>query len=199
MMQTEPQKVKSEAAYSFVLPVSHERMTCTCEDSFNAPTLPPACCEDDAGYFAPPMWMMCGLLLLEHPLGWHPKSHLRNCGQSCGCCRSHNSEDGCNCEACYTGWILSCVSRSARVCLRLYIKRSYARQMQAAPDISETLETPPTHQPLAPNVDGSWDYFVAHSITVSRATFAEINNNVMKLLKAINARRARNKQKGRSL
>ena len=70
--------------------------------------------------------------------------------------------------------------------------------MQAAPDISETLETPPTHQPLAPNVDGSWHYFVAHSIKVSRATFAEINNDVMKLLKAMDVRRAREKKEDRS-
>ena len=67
--------------------------------------------------------------------------------------------------------------------------------MQAAPDISETLETTPTHQPLAPNVDGSWHYFVAHSIKVSRATFAVINNDVMKLLKAMDVRRARNKKR----
>ena len=65
--------------------------------------------------------------------------------------------------------------------------------MQAAPDISETLETPPTHQPLAPNVDGRWHYFVAHSIKASRATFAEINNKVMKLMKTMNARRTKKK------
>ena len=72
------------------------------------------------------LWTEIAPLLLEHPAGWHPRRHLECCGQSCGCCRSHNIEDaheGGNCQPCFTGWVLSCVSRSARVGLRAYSRR----------------------------------------------------------------------------
>ena len=156
MIKEESQEVESEAPYSFDSPRSDEKVSCTSEDSLIATTAPPARCDEAASCFAHRLWMMCALLLLEHPLGWHPKTHFRECDQSCGCCRSHNIEDGRNCEACYTGWVLSCVSRSALVCLRLYISRSYTRRLQTTPDMSETIETQPTHQPLAPDVVGNF-------------------------------------------
>ena len=51
--------------------------------------------------------------LLYHDPEWNIRSHFGMCGQSCGCCRSHNPEDAgpdCNCEACYTGWVLTTIS-----------------------------------------------------------------------------------------
>ena len=51
--------------------------------------------------------------LLYHDPKWNVRSHFGVCGQSCGCCRSHNAEDAgpeSNCEACYTGWVLTTVS-----------------------------------------------------------------------------------------
>jgi guanyl-specific ribonuclease Sa len=96
-----------------------------------APAAPAAAPGEDAsghafGLLQHCLWTEIAPLLLEHPAGWHPRRHLECCGQSCGCCRSHNIEDaheGGNCQPCFTGWVLSCVSRSARVCLRAYSRR----------------------------------------------------------------------------
>ena len=74
--------------------------------------------------------------LLEHPAVWRPKGHFGECGQNCGCCRSHNPEDaaeGCNCQCCFTGWELSSVSTSIRRGLRTYITRWQDRQFSPSP------------------------------------------------------------------
>ena len=51
--------------------------------------------EDEVQFFGP-------------DFGWTPHQHWldrngesRGCGQGCGCCRSHNPEDGPNCDSCY--------------------------------------------------------------------------------------------------
>ena len=62
-------------------------------------------------------WQTTAPFLVDHPVTWDPETHFGYCGQSCGCCRSHNPEDaceGCNCQPCFTAWVLSCVSRSTR-------------------------------------------------------------------------------------
>ena len=68
-----------------------------------------------------------GLLIMSfiifHEFPWTPRRHFGRCGQSCGCCRSHNPEDGRNCEECYDGWTLTTVSRAFRD-----MTQKYARQ-----------------------------------------------------------------------
>ena len=61
---------------------------------------------------------------------WLPRGHWlgHGCGQACGCCRSHNVEDaeeGCNCQPCYTGWILTTVDTSTRAAVAQYVTDQY--------------------------------------------------------------------------
>ena len=61
---------------------------------------------------------------------WCPDRHDGDCGQSCGCCRSHNIEDGCVCEECYFGWTLTCVSTNCFYQARMYaqgLRRCFCR------------------------------------------------------------------------
>ena len=72
--------------------------------------------------------------LLHHgPEPWTRKGHwvFGGCGQSCGCCRSHNPEDAApdaNCVVCYQGWVVTTVSRGwkeqAQACARQYSRRN---------------------------------------------------------------------------
>jgi hypothetical protein len=68
------------------------------------------------------LWPKILSFLLHHcnwgdwPCGsWKKRGHWPGgCGQSCGCCRSHNPEDAapnCNCERCYTGWVMTTVCK----------------------------------------------------------------------------------------
>ena len=53
---------------------------------------------------------------------WTKLRHYGHCGQSCGCCRGHNTEDsapvemwyGLNCELCINGWVWTTVSKGMR-------------------------------------------------------------------------------------
>ena len=59
---------------------------------------------------------------------WARRRHFGSCGQSCGCCRSHNPEDagpGMNCQPCYTGWILCTVSKGVKVASTSYARRTF--------------------------------------------------------------------------
>ena len=74
-------------------------------------------------------WDSAVPFIVEHEGAWDPETHFGQCGQSCGCCRSHNPEDaceGCNCQLCFTAWVLSCVSRSAHSALGTYVRQNYA-------------------------------------------------------------------------
>ena len=68
-----------------------------------------------------------GLLIMSfiifHDFPWTARRHFGWCGQSCGCCRSHNPEDGENCEECYAGWILTTVSRGFRDMTQKYARK----------------------------------------------------------------------------
>ena len=82
--------------------------------------------------------------LLHHgPEPWTRQNHwvFGHCGQSCGCCRSHNLEDAgpdANCELCYHGWIVTCVSRgwkaSAQACARKYSRQNALCKCGTCPD-----------------------------------------------------------------
>ena len=61
---------------------------------------------------------------------WTCLLHFGSCGQSCGCCRSHNREDaapGMNCQPCYTGWILRTVSHGIKGAAASYACRTFHR------------------------------------------------------------------------
>ena len=82
--------------------------------------------------------------LLHHgPYPWIRKEHwvFGQCGQSCGCCRSHKAGDGgagANCEACHQGWIVSSVScgwkESARTFARKYSRENVLCKCGTCPD-----------------------------------------------------------------
>ena len=74
-------------------------------------------------------WWCIGLLVFfpvpktkEEPGPWTCSKHFNACGQSCGCCRSHNREDHgpcvmfseCNCSYCMNGWVLTTISPGIR-------------------------------------------------------------------------------------
>ena len=77
------------------------------------------------------IWAAVVPFLLRHPpttvygslRRWWPRHHYMSCGQSCGCCASHNPEDAhpdFNCEGCYLGWVLTTVSRQACATTQAY-------------------------------------------------------------------------------
>jgi len=85
----------------------------------------------------------------DNSLGrWSREDHWGCCGQSCGCCRSHNIEDGRCCEPCFDGWVMSRVSRDVRRAVQRFVSqyprfserklRSKANQFPAAPASSES-------------------------------------------------------------
>ena len=54
-----------------------------------------------------------------HEKPWSVFRHFSCCGQSCGCCRTHNSEDWpSGCECCIDAWTLMCVSKEWLSCIR---------------------------------------------------------------------------------
>ena len=62
---------------------------------------------------------------------WKPHGHFGHCGQSCGCCRSHNRDDAgfdMNCDPCYAGWILTQVSQRVLAATKSYARRTYGCQ-----------------------------------------------------------------------
>ena len=64
--------------------------------------------------------------IVHHPHDWTPIGHFGFCGESCGCCRAHNSEDWLTgCIACAEAWELSCVCKGWSRCLKL-LASSYA-------------------------------------------------------------------------
>ena len=67
-------------------------------------------------------------LLLDHgPERWTPADHWleRRCNWRCGCCRTLFLGDGENCEHCYIGWTLMCVSRAHLKYVRAYVVRRW--------------------------------------------------------------------------
>ena len=51
--------------------------------------------------------------LLLHPTGWDRNKHFFFCGETCGCCCSHDPEDaGKGCDACYNAWTLTQLCRN---------------------------------------------------------------------------------------
>ena len=80
-----------------------------------------------------PIWNEVSPLLLDHVDWWCTKRHYGYCGQSCGCCRSHNPEDGENCQPCWQGWILTCINQLARTRVRAYI-RNWKRIQPPTPE-----------------------------------------------------------------
>ena len=68
------------------------------------------------------VWQEVIAFLVEHPTSWGPADHFGWCGQSCGCCRSHVSEAGMNCQACWLGWMLTTICSDIRARLKQYMQ-----------------------------------------------------------------------------
>lgn len=60
------------------------------------------------------IWRLVMPYIQEHEPPWEARGHRGHCGQSCGCCKSHNPEDGANCEECYDGWVTKTVCKTLK-------------------------------------------------------------------------------------
>ena len=67
------------------------------------------------------IWRLVMPYVLEHGPLWKVRGHWGHCGQSCGCCRSHNPEDGANCSECYDGWVMTTVCKTFKGYAQHYV------------------------------------------------------------------------------
>ena len=84
---------------------------------------------------------------------WNPATHWsrKHCGQGCGCCRSHNPEDGSECEPCFDTRMLLYTCRSAAKAITQMKRRMMSGDSATAQPPPESADNAaPSGNPMPP-------------------------------------------------